>query len=184
MAKKVSNELDILFEYGIDADNRTVYLYGDVEEDSVKQVIKALLRMDKTLGDITVYISSYGGSLYDMFALYDIITNCTNKVKTIALGKCMSAAVLLCACGDSELRYAHKNVTFMLHDASDEQEGYHGELKKEIKELGRVVERWAELLANHSKKTSTFYRNVMNSKGNLYINAETALEYGLIDKLI
>ena len=82
-------------------------LFSDVAEDKIAELVHALLylnelnktREEKKPNDF--YLSTYGGSADDMFALYDVMRQIMKdtEIHTIGMGKVMSAGVLLLASG-------------------------------------------------------------------------------------
>src|SRR6185436_4882626 len=154
------------------------------DSNSIGAVIKGLYLMesqDKTK-PIELFIGSFGGDEYEMFALYDVCRTLNSPIHTTAIGKCMSAAPLLVAAGEKGNRYATPHTFFMVHEAWDDM-GIRriDELKIDLKHYEEMGERWAELMAKHSIKDVKFWKNLCKRVGNTYFNAETALEWGLID---
>ena len=83
------------------SDDRTILLHGGVNEETIAQVIAGLAHLAGINNEeIRLVISTYGGSVHEMFALYDMIKYIKCPVRTIALGKVMSAGVLLLASGE------------------------------------------------------------------------------------
>ncbi len=176
---------DSYLEYGVDFDARTIFLHGDVEEDTVKYITKSIIRMGTKDVPIKLYISSYGGDLHEMFGLYDVICNSNCIIETHTIGKSMSAAVLLSACGDKGYRFAGANTMFMLHDSTaDLGSGNVDFHEREVKAVKEVNNRWLDLMAKHTKLSSTTLKKMFASKGNEYFWAEKALEYGIIDIIL
>ena len=91
-------------------DLRTIGIFTDVESEKIAELVHALLYLNETNKmepdpkkhlPVDFYISTYGGSADDMFALYDIMRQIktTTEIHTIGMGKVMSAGVLLLAAG-------------------------------------------------------------------------------------
>lgn len=178
--------IDAYFEYGVDRVNRRVFMFDGVDETSIGIVIKALYYMDSESIEkpIELFIGSFGGSEYEMFALYDVIRTLRAPIHTTAIGKCMSAAPLLVACGEPGHRYATPNTWFMVHQSWGEW----GEkdvdvLKREVAHYDEMEKRWVELMARHSKQPAKFWLQKSKEKGDVYFDAETAQKYGLIDHI-
>ena len=90
--------------------NRIVMLAGEINENSVAQTIGQLtmLSQQDCIKPIHFMLNTYGGSLDDMFALYDTIKFIQCPIHTIGLGKIMSAGVLLLAAGNKGNRLLGK----------------------------------------------------------------------------
>ena len=71
---------------------RTVGLFCDIQEEPIAEIVHALMYMNETNKDkkeedkepIEFYLSTYGGSADDMFALYDIMKNIQKTTKTLS----------------------------------------------------------------------------------------------------
>src|SRR6188474_705441 len=101
-ARITKDWIEAYFEYGIDRQNRRIFLFDGVDEGAIGTVIKGLYYMDSESVEkpIELFIGSFGGSEYEMFGLYDVIRTLRAPIYTTAIGKCMSAAPLLVACGE------------------------------------------------------------------------------------
>lgn len=179
-----------LFEYGVDLASRTVFLWGDIDEEAIAKAGKAILMLDsmgnKTENDpITVYISTYGGAEYEMWGLYDIMRNCQNTIKTVGVGKIMSAGPLLLSAGDEGHRFVHKNARIMLHQSSDSIEGKVKELEHELKELKDSDRRWVNEMASRTSKDAKHWSKITtNNLLDHYIGADEAIAWGIVDHII
>ena len=89
------------------AESYLIGLFATVEEEKVSELVHALLAVseenrrkpEEKRTPVDFYISTYGGSADDMFGLYDVMrsTRETQPIRTVGLGKVMSAGVLLLA---------------------------------------------------------------------------------------
>jgi len=186
--KMTHDDLEVMMEYGIDRVNRRLFL-NEINEINIANVIKGIyyFQSDDHKKPIELFISSYGGEMYEMFGLYDVINTVTCPIVTVAVGKCQSAAPLLVAVGTAGKRYACPNTAFMFHQSSDYAEGEGpnrlGHLETEIAHHREIEERWYRLLAKHSSKTVAFWRGQAKKEGNIYYTAEQAIEFGVVDYL-
>ncbi len=185
VTRKLTEELLAALEHGVDVKGRRIFLHGDAEEDSVGMAIRGLyLLADRSPDPIELYISSYGGLIDDTFALHDVTRTIKVPVHTVALGKCQSAAPLLVACGKRGERYASENTEFMAHDASvDLSQGSPAQLRVQAEAVKARVDRMDKLLAKYTKKDVRHWRRLSASKVDRYFDADTALEWGLIDQV-
>ena len=192
MVKINKEQLSTYFEYGIDIKNRKVFLFDDVGEDTIGYVIKGLYLMEAEVTQaqhdsgnipaIELFIGSFGGSEYEMWALYDVISTLESPVHTTAIGKCMSAAPLLIACGTPGHRYATPNCWFMVHQAWDDfGEGRVDEVRKNIDHYEAMGLRWYKLMAKHTNQSAAFWRKHCEQIGDKYFDAYQAQKWGLID---
>lgn len=175
--------IEVLFEYGVDKTNRRVFLFDDIDSQPIGTVIKALYLMDSEGHDpIELYVGSYGGIEYDMYALYDTINTIKSPIHTIAIGKCMSAAPLLVACGERNNRYATANTFFMIHQGwEDIGVKRYDELKNDVKLYDIINKKWCELMEKHTKKSASFWDDQCKKVGDLYFDAYQAQDWGVVD---
>lgn len=178
--------VEAYFEYGVDVANRRVFLFDDVDANSIGAVIKGLYLMEAkgSTNPIELFVGSFGGSEYDMFALYDVCNTLDSPVHTTAIGKCMSAAPLLVAGGEKGYRYATPNTFFMVHEAWEDFGAKRmDELKIDLKHYKDMGKRWGELMEKHSKMPAKFWHKLCSKPGDMYFTSEQALEWGLIDHI-
>lgn len=184
MAKVSRDWLDVYFDYGVDRTNRRIFMFDDIEESSIGMVIKGLYYMDSESIDkpIELFIGSFGGDEYEMFALYDVIRTLRAPIYTTAVGKCMSAAPLLVACGEVGFRYATPHTFFMVHEGWDNfGEARYDSMEAEIKHRKNISSKWAELMAKHTKKDSKFWQKLCEKPADYFFDAYQAQEWGLVD---
>lgn len=176
-------ELEAIFEYDIDRESRTVFFNGDVDESMVDRTIKSLHHLDAQSDEpIKLYICSYGGSIDQMFALYDVIRQCRSHITTIGTGAICSAAVLLLACGDE--RHATENSWLMAHRAKGGSYGDSDEVGAQAEAFKRYEDKRYKLLARHSKWTAKMWRDKESEKGEVWMEPPEMLKCGVIDKVL
>lgn len=186
MARITKDWVDAYFEYGVDVANRKVFLFDDVDSNSIGAVIKGLYLMEAQTSTkpIELFVGSFGGSEYDMFALYDVCRTLISPIHTTAIGKCMSAAPLLVAAGEEGSRFATPHTFFMVHESWEEFGAKRvDELELDLRHYRQMGSKWGDLMQKHSKKTSKFWLGLCKKSGDTYFNAEQALEWGLIDHI-
>ncbi len=166
--------------------DRILYLAGDVTEQMVLQVIAGMIALanhDKTL-PITLVISTYGGSVDEMFSLYDIMNYLPCPIHTVGTGKIMSAGVLLLASGKKGNRLIGRNARLMIHPTSGGSEGNIFEVVNNTKEHIRQQTQMEKLLMRETKIGKTQMDALMKSGFDNYILAEDAVRLGIVDKII
>ena len=182
-AKITKDWIDAYFDHGVDRQNRRIFMFDDVDAGSIGIVIKALYYMDaESDKPIELFIGSFGGDEYEMFALYDVIRTLKSPVHTTAIGKCMSAAPLLVACGEPGFRYATPNTMFMVHQSWDDLGAKRiDEMKKDLEHFEAMGKRWYSLMEKHTKKDAAFWKHICEFVGDKFFDADVAQEWGLID---
>lgn len=135
---------------------------------------------------IPIFIDSYGGEIYALLAMLDIISTATKPIATVALGKAMSCGSILLACGGSKnLRFVGPNSTVMVHDAATVSFGKIEELKADVGEAERLNIKIFEMLNDSCGKPKGFFQKLVAEKKhvNWYLDSKEALKLGLADHI-
>lgn len=186
MSQRISKDwVEAYFTSGIDVTNRRLFLTEDISGESISNIVKGLYLMEGNTEKkpVELFISSNGGDMEEMFALYDIINTIKCPVHTFAYGKCMSAAPLLLACGDPGHRWVSPHCSFMIHDCWGSLEGTQQKMKIETAYWEKRKTQWIDLLVKHSNKNKAFWSARMSKAEDIYFTAEEALEWGLADQV-
>jgi ATP-dependent Clp protease protease subunit len=166
--------------------SRIVLLNGDVTEHSVGAIVAQMLYLANENNRKPMYlmISTYGGCIDSMFSLYDMIKFLPCPVYTVALGKVMSAGILLLASGSKGKRLIGKSTRLMIHSVSGGMQGNVFEMANESKEQVRLHEQMIEAIAAETKMNREELNAIMNLGHDYYITAEQAIKYGIVDQII
>tara|TARA_R100001082_G_C4360414_1_gene159058 strand:- start:1262 stop:1876 length:615 start_codon:yes stop_codon:yes gene_type:complete len=173
-------------------------LCGDVNEGALQELSLALITANHSRilnvdpeefeddDDIEFFISSNGGSVGDMFAVYDLmrIVKKNRDIRTYGFGKVSSAAVVLLSAGTPGKRYISKNTRLMIHHCSAAEQGPVPNLKTVYKEAAQVEEMMIQALADNSNLTVGEIYNIFSKNTDEYFSAEEALEMGFVDEII
>lgn len=171
-------------EFGVDLHGRRIFLHGEVDEVTIGRAIRGLyLLADQNQKPIELYVSSYGGALDEAFALHDVTRTIRAPVHTVALGKCMSAAPILVACGMPGSRYVTENCQFMLHDCSLGIEGSPALISRHVNAAQATMQRMAELLAKYSRMPVRHWKRIFSSQVDKFFDSELALSWGIVDHI-
>lgn len=165
--------------------SRLVVLHGDVNESSISMVVAQLLHLASLDNKpIHLVISTYGGSVDEMFTLYDTIKFLPCPVHTIALGKVMSAGVLLLASGEKGKRMIGKNARIMIHPVSGGVMGNVFEVINDTKEHKRLQDQMVAAIVKETKSSKSEIEKIMKSGHDFYLLPEQAVKMGIVDKII
>lgn len=184
MARITHAQIEAALEHGVDIAGRRIFLHGGVDEETIGRAIRGLyLLADVNQQPIELYVSSYGGELDEAFALHDVTRTVRAPIHTMALGKCMSAAPILVACGAPGHRYVSENCQFMLHDCSLGADGSPAAILAHAEAAKATMKRMAELLGKYTKKRAAHWQRIFNSKVDRFFDADQAVEWGLVDQV-
>jgi ATP-dependent Clp protease protease subunit len=179
---------------------RAVSLFGVLNEEELADVVQAFVALKEAFdeekareGDgapepqpIRFYISTWGGDVHGMFAIYDLMRSLSQEceIETIGLGKVMSAGVLLLAAGTKGKRTIGKNARIMLHGIRAGHHGSLASLESEMEESRWIQEHMIEALASETKLTKRKIQKMIDEKVDVYIGAEDAVALGIADIII
>jgi len=174
---------------------RTIGLFCDVVEDKIAEISHAMIYLNEVnkiqekpedKKPIKFYLSTYGGSADDMFALYDIMreVKAETEIHTHGIGKVMSAGVLLLAAGTQGKRCIGKNCRVMIHSVIGGSHGSLHNMVNEMEAIQDIQEMYINCLASETKMTKKQIKKMLERKVNIYLSAEEAVELGIADTII
>ena len=176
-ADRISNKL---------LDNSIFFLTGEIDEDNVTECIKWLTfeNLDNKSKVLTLYINSTGGSLYDAFALIDIIKSSSHPVRTIAIGAAMSSAFLILAAGTRGERFVAKNASLMCHQFTESMDSKYHDLKATMRENDLSNAKMVEILKEATGLATSKIKAKLLPASDVYLTPQEALDLGIADQLL
>lgn len=163
--------------------DRTIWLAGPVN-DRMSTVVQAQLMFLDNLEtkDITLHIDSPGGSVKSGLSMVDVMDYVKSDIVTINTGMAASMGSILLGAGTKGKRYALRFSKVMLHQVSS---GYYGNIQ-DVRIQMAQSEKYNELLFGLlGEYTSKDPKQVLeDSKRDLWLSSDEALEYGIIDGII
>jgi len=163
--------------------NRIILLSGEINDDTANVVIAQLLYLDSiSQDDISLYINSPGGSITSGMAIYDTMNLIKSDVSTICVGMSASMAAFLLSCGKKGKRYCLPNSEVMIHQPLGGVNGQASEIDIVAKRILNLKSKINQILAKNTKKNIKQIEK--NTDRDYYMNAQQALEYGIIDQIL
>ena len=162
---------------------RIILLSGEIDDNVANTIVAELLYLD-SLGhdDISLYINSPGGSITAGMAIFDTMNFIKSDVSTICIGMAASMGAFLLACGTQGKRFALPNSEVMIHQPLGGAQGQATEIKIAAERILKSREKLNSILANRCKKDIKIIE--VDTERDNFMEAEEALEYGLVDKII
>ncbi len=158
---------------------------GSAINDQVANVIVAqllYLNREDSEKEIHMYINSPGGQIYSGLAIYDTMKMIPNPISTVAVGVTASFGTVLLTAGTKGKRYALPHATIHMHQPLGGAEGQASDIEIQAREILRLKSRLNEILsACTSQPIEVIERD---TERDLYLSAEQAVEYGLVDKVL
>ena len=162
---------------------RIILLSGEIDDNVANTIVAELLYLD-SLGhdDISLYINSPGGSITAGMAIFDTMNFIKSDVSTICIGMAASMGAFLLACGTQDKRFALPNSEVMIHQPLGGAQGQATEIKIAAERILKSREKLNSILADRCKKDIKIIE--VDTERDNFMDAEEALEYGLVDKII
>jgi len=167
---------------------RDVYLIGDIEKDTARSCIERLRELaNDNRNPITVYINSAGGNVTDGLAIHDAIRHVVSRgieVTIIVQGMAysMGSIVLQSASAGRRLSFPHSWI--MIHEPA-KWAGWQSTTAaaQHLERLKQMQDQIYKILSTRSGKP--LRQIIKDTKRNdFYLDAQKALEYGLIDAVV
>lgn len=162
---------------------RIILLSGEINDNTSNMIVAELLYLDSLSNDdISIYINSPGGSITSGMAIYDTMNFIKSDVSTICMGMAASMGAFLLSCGKKGKRYALPNSEVMIHQPLGGAEGQATEIKIAAERILKSRKKINEILASNCNQK--IERIEKDTERDHFMDADEALEYGLVDKII
>ncbi len=166
--------------------DRIIFLGGPADDNAANLIIAQMLFLsnEDTKTDIHFYINSPGGSITAGLAIYDTMQFLRCDVATYCVGQAASMGAVLLAGGTAGKRFALTNSRVLLHQPllAGVLEGPATDLDIEAKEILRLRGRLYNILAKHTGQNAEKIEK--DCDRNLWLEAEEAIQYGLVDRIL
>ena len=165
---------------------RIIFLVGPVNDHTANLVVAQLLFLESENPDkdIYFYINSPGGSVSAGMSIFDTMNFIKPDVQTLCLGQAASMGAFLLSAGTKGKRFALPNSRIMIHQPliSGGLGGQASDIEIHARELIKLKEKLNNLLAKHTGQP--LEKIERDTDRDNFMSAQTAMEYGLIDKVI
>ena len=163
--------------------SRTIIISGEINQALAEKVCAQLLILEEMSNDpIKIFINSQGGHVESGDTIHDMIKFVKPRVIMIGTGWVASAGITIYLAADKENRYSLPNTRYMIHQPLGGFNGQATDIGIEAKEILRVRQRINTII---SEATGQPIEKVnKDTDRNYWLNAEEALDYGIINKII
>lgn len=164
-------------------EERKVFLWGMVDDDSAKHVIERLMYLDSLGSDeIQLIINSPGGYVTSGFAIYDTMMQVKSPVATVCSGLAASMGSILLSAGAKGRRMIQPHARVMIHQPSGGAQGQASSIEIQAREIIKTKEIGARILSENCNQP---LEKVMNDFDRDYwMDAQESLTYGIVDQLL
>jgi len=164
--------------------DRIVFLGTPINDDVANLIIAQLLFLESQDPDkdIFLYINSPGGSVTAGLGIYDTMQYVKPDISTICIGQAASMGAVLLTAGTKGKRYSLPYSRIMIHQPWGGAEGSAIDIQIHAREILRIKEDLNNILSKHSGQP--LEKIEKDTDRDFFMNAQEALNYGLIDKVI
>jgi ATP-dependent Clp protease protease subunit len=170
--------------------DRTIFVNTQIDSQSASSVIAQLLFLESesSTTPITMFVMSPGGSVDAGLALVNTISYISAPVHTIGMGMIASMGSFIAMSGTKGYRFLLPDTKTLVHQPSGGVGGGNGGsqatdiaryAEEIIKTKTMLTQRYVD---NSGYKDYEFWDKLLDR--DTILNAETAVEYGLADKII
>jgi ATP-dependent Clp protease protease subunit len=167
---------------------RDIYLIGDIEKDTARTCIERLRELaNENSKPITIYINSAGGNVTDGLAIHDSIRDVVSRgveVTIIVQGMAYSMGSIVLQAASEGRRFAFPHSWIMIHEPA-KWAGWQSTTAaaQHLERLKQMQDQIYRILSSRSGKP---LRQIIKDtkRTDFYLDAQKALEYGLIDAVV
>ena len=166
--------------------DRVILLEGEVHDTMANLIVAQLLYLESenSEADISLYINSPGGSVTAGMAIYDTMQFIKPDINTIVMGQAASMGSLLAQAGTKGKRKMLPHARHMIHKPSGGARGQATDMEIQVKEILEMKKFLTEIYVSHNSEGKTFEELAADMERDNFMNAQTALEYGLVDEIV
>lgn len=166
--------------------SRRIFICDAVDNDTAQDIIRKLWYLELTDPGkpILFVINSPGGAVDSGFAIWDQINMISSPVTTLVTGLAASMGSVLSLCASSGKRFATPHSRIMIHQPliSGVIKGQATDLDIQAKEMLKTRNLLIQIYVKATGKTFEEIEKAIDR--DMWMTAEEALNFGLLDKVI
>ena len=165
--------------------NDRIIVLSDEVNDATASIVVAQLRYlegQDPEKDISLYINSPGGSVTAGRAIYDTMQYIKCDVSTICMGMAASMGAFLLSSGAKGKRYALPNSEIMIHQPLGGTKGQATDMKIHVDRMLKIKDNLNNILSANTGQPLDVIK--ADTERDNFMDAEAAMKYGLIDKIV
>ena len=176
----------------VESKNNVIYFYSEVTRPKILKLNKSIneistnllnqanmMRM-KSPNCLHLHINSFGGSVFAGLAAVDYIKSAPIPVRTVVEGCAASAATLFSVVASH--RVIRSNSFMLIHQLSSGMWGKYEEMKDAMENNDLFMTIIKDIYGEYTKIPKRKLNEIL--KRDLWFDAKTCLEYGLVDEII
>lgn len=164
--------------------DNVIFAVGPIEDNMANLIVAQMLFLESENPnkDIYLYINSPGGSITSGLSIYDTMQFIKPDVSTICIGQAASMGAILLAGGTKSKRFSLPNSRMMIHQPISGFQGQASDIDIHAKEVLKMKALVNSILSKHTGKSEKQIGK--DTDRDNFMDAKTALEYGLIDQIL
>ena len=164
--------------------DRIIFLGTDVNDYTANVIQAQLLYLDSADPgkDVSIYITSPGGSVYAGLGIYDTMQYISSDVVTTCTGMAASMAAVLLVAGTQGKRFALNHSRVMIHQPMGGAQGQASDIEITAREIQKLKKELYTIISNHSGVP--FEKVEADSDRDYWMTALEAKQYGMIDDIL
>lgn len=167
---------------------RRLFLDEEVDNSTVRPIVKAILRYNREDKDIPIeerqpillYLNTVGGEVDSGCELIDIIVESKTPIYIINTGYCYSMGFLIYIAGDK--RFATRNAKFLLHDGTTIVGDSSSKARDRMNFNDRIETRLRDAVLTWTKIGKDEYDE--HSRTEWYMFSDEAKSLGIVDAIV
>ena len=167
-------------------EERKIFLWDEVSDESSADIVRKLLYLDMLDHDkeITLYMSTPGGSISAGMAVYDAMKLIKAPVKVVVVGIAMSMGSILLSAAPKGRRFLFPSARVMIRQPliMGEMSGTAVDMHIQAMELERMREELNKILAEASGQP--LEKIAADTDRDFFMTAQEAVDYGLADGIV
>ncbi|MEK7778161.1 MAG: ATP-dependent Clp endopeptidase proteolytic subunit ClpP [Chloroflexota bacterium] len=163
---------------------RIIFLGMPISDHVANVIVAQLLYLEREDPDkdISLYINSPGGVISSGLAIYDTMQLIRPDVSTICVGLAASMGTVLLCAGTKGKRFALPNSTIHMHQPMGGAQGQATDIEIAAREILRMQDMIRQIISKHTNQS--YDRVARDTDRDYYLNADQAMEYGIIDEIL
>ena len=163
--------------------DRLLWVAGPVNDHMSTIVQAQLMFLDSSdKSDITMHIDSPGGSVKSGLSMVDVMEYISCDIRTVNTGMAASMGSVLLGAGTKGKRSSLRFSKTMLHQSSGGAYGNIQDARINMIEWEKTNKILFDLLGSYCGKTAE--QVMQDASRDLWLSADEALEYGIIDEIV
>ncbi len=167
-------------------EERKIFMWDEVTDESAADIVRKLLYLDMLdhEKEITIYMSTPGGSISAGMSVYDTMKLIKAPIKVVVVGIAMSMGSILLSAAPKGKRLLFPSARVMIHQPliMGEMSGTAVDMHIQAMELERMREELNKILAEASGQP--LEKIAADTDRDFFLTAQEAIDYGLADAIV